>query len=83
MDPLPGTAAFIEFGRFTLLPYRRELLADGQPIELGGRAFDVLLTLIDAPGAVLTKDQLMGRVWPMQSRRRAQPIIPLRCVGYC
>ena len=64
MDPLPGTAAFIEFGRFTLLPYRRELLADGQPIELGGRAFDVLLALIDAPGAVLTKDQLMGRVWP-------------------
>jgi DNA-binding winged helix-turn-helix (wHTH) protein len=50
MDPLPGTAAFIEFGRFTLLPHRRELLADGQPIELGGRAFDVLLALIDAPG---------------------------------
>lgn len=64
MDPLPGTAAFIEFGRFTLLPYRRELLADGQPIELGGRAFEVLLALIDAPGAVLTKDELMGRVWP-------------------
>ena len=64
MDPLPGTAAFIEFGRFTLLPHRRELLADGQPIELGGRAFDVLLALIDAPGAVLTKDELMGRVWP-------------------
>jgi DNA-binding winged helix-turn-helix (wHTH) protein len=64
MDPLPGTAAFIEFGRFTLLPYRRELLADGQPLELGGRAFEVLLALIDAPGAVLTKDELMGRVWP-------------------
>ena len=64
MDPLPGTAAFIEFGRFTLLPHRHELLADGQPIELGGRAFDVLLALIDSPGAVLTKDELMGRVWP-------------------
>ena len=64
MDPLPGSAAISEFGRFTLLPYRRELLADGQPIELGGRAFDVLLALIDAPGAVLTKDELMGRVWP-------------------
>ena len=64
MDPLPGTAAFIEFGRFTLLPHRRELRADGQPIELGGRAFEVLLALIDAPGAVLTKDELMGRVWP-------------------
>jgi hypothetical protein len=32
MDPLPGTTA-IEFGRFKLLRHRRELLADGQPIE--------------------------------------------------
>ena len=34
------------------------------PSSLGGRAFDMLLALIDAPGAVLTKDELMGRVWP-------------------
>jgi DNA-binding winged helix-turn-helix (wHTH) protein len=64
MDPLPDAAAIIEFGRFKLLRHRRELLADGQPIELGGRAFDVLLAFIDAPGAFLTKDELMGRVWP-------------------
>ena len=50
MDPLPGSAAISEFGRFTLVRHRRELLADGQAIELGGRAFDMLLALIDAPG---------------------------------
>jgi DNA-binding winged helix-turn-helix (wHTH) protein len=44
--------------------HRRELLADGQPIRLGGRAFDVLMALIDAHGAVVDKDALMARVWP-------------------
>ena len=35
--------AGIAFGRFLLLPHRRELLADGRPVKLGGRAFDVLM----------------------------------------
>jgi predicted ATPase/DNA-binding winged helix-turn-helix (wHTH) protein len=64
MDPLPGATAVIEFGRFKLLRHRRELLADGRPVELGGRAFDMLAALIEAGGAVLEKDELMSRVWP-------------------
>src|SRR6202171_5791454 len=63
MDPAPAPAA-IEFGRFRILPHRRELLAEGQPMELGGRAFDVLMVLIEASGAVVGKDALMHRVWP-------------------
>jgi DNA-binding winged helix-turn-helix (wHTH) protein len=39
---------------------------DGQPAKLGGRAFDLLTTLIEARGAVVTKDALMARVWPGQ-----------------
>src|SRR5215813_5620976 len=50
--------------RLELLPRRRELRADGIPIELGGRAFDVLMALIESRGAVLSKDELMSRVWP-------------------
>ena len=64
MDLLPRAAPVIEFGRFKLLRQRRELLADGQPVELGGRAFDMLATLLEAGGAVLDKDELMSRVWP-------------------
>src|SRR5205085_5996850 len=52
------------FGRFRVLPHRRELLAGGQPIRLGGRAFDVLIALIEARGAVITKDALMAHAWP-------------------
>jgi predicted ATPase/DNA-binding winged helix-turn-helix (wHTH) protein len=63
MDPAPAPAA-IEFSRFSVLPHRRELLAEGRPLELGGRAFDVLMALIEASGAVVGKDALMHRVWP-------------------
>src|SRR5271165_1704526 len=56
--------AIIEFGRFGILPHRRQLLADGRPIRLGGRGFDLLLALLEAPGAVVGKDELLSRIWP-------------------
>src|SRR5258705_2228243 len=61
---LAETPAAIEFGRFRVLPRRREFLAEGRPLDLGGRAFDVLMALIEASGAVVGKDALMHRVWP-------------------
>ena len=64
MDPAPGAPTSFEFGRFRILPRDREVLADGRPVQLGGRAFDVLVALIEANGAVVSKDELMRRVWP-------------------
>ncbi|HJZ16047.1 MAG TPA: winged helix-turn-helix domain-containing protein, partial [Stellaceae bacterium] len=64
MDPVPETRAAIDFRRFRVLPHRRELLAEGRPVELGGRAFDVLMALIEASGAVVDKNTLMNLVWP-------------------
>src|SRR5580693_4211697 len=58
------TPAAIEFGRFRVLPHRREVLAEGRPLDLGARAFDVLMALIEVSGAVVSKDALMNRVWP-------------------
>jgi DNA-binding winged helix-turn-helix (wHTH) protein len=63
MDTASEAPASVAFGRFRVLPHRRELLADGRPIKLGGRAFDVLMALIEARGAVIGKDALMARVW--------------------
>jgi DNA-binding winged helix-turn-helix (wHTH) protein len=54
----------VEFGRFRLLPHRRELRADGVVVELGSRAFDILMVLTEARGALVTKDEIMARVWP-------------------
>jgi predicted ATPase/DNA-binding winged helix-turn-helix (wHTH) protein len=64
MDPASERLAGIAFGRFQVLPDRREVLADGRPVKLGGRAFDVLMALIEARGAVVSKEALMARVWP-------------------
>jgi DNA-binding winged helix-turn-helix (wHTH) protein len=43
---------------------RRQLVADGVPIELGTRALDLLLVLLQADGSLVTKDELVSRVWP-------------------
>ena len=66
MHPVTEIPVAIEFGRFRVLPHRRELLADNLPVELGGRAFEVLMALIEAQGAVVSKDALTKRVWPNQ-----------------
>jgi TolB-like protein/Flp pilus assembly protein TadD len=54
----------VGFGRFRLLPQRRELRADGVVVGLGSRAFDILLVLTEARGALVTKDEILSRVWP-------------------
>ncbi len=51
------------FGRFRLDALRRELFADGVPVAIGSRAFDVLLVLVEAHGELVTKDELLRRVW--------------------
>src|SRR5271165_4192754 len=73
--------ASIEFGHFSILPHRRQLFADGRPITLGGRAFDVLMALIEASGAVVSKDELLKRVWQdriVDENRLAGEITALR-----
>src|ERR1700737_4494121 len=56
--------AVIRFGGFSVLPRARQLLVDGQPVGLGSRAFDLLMVLIEAPGTLVTKNEIMSRVWP-------------------
>src|SRR6202048_1710214 len=55
--------ASVGFGRFRVLPHRREMTADGKPIKLGGRAFDILMALIEARGEGVAKDALVRRGW--------------------
>jgi predicted ATPase/DNA-binding winged helix-turn-helix (wHTH) protein len=54
----------LAFGRYRLLPDRRVLLSGEQPVELKSRAFDVLLTLAEARGTLVTREDLSKRVWP-------------------
>ncbi len=54
----------MSFGNFRFDLQRRRLSHDGETVKLGGRALDVLRLLASAEGAVVSKDELMTRLWP-------------------
>jgi DNA-binding winged helix-turn-helix (wHTH) protein len=69
MDSIPHDLHGIEtaklvFGRFCLMPSKRLLTRDGKHLDIGGRALDLLIALVERPGCVLSKLELMKRVWP-------------------
>src|SRR5208283_354952 len=54
----------VSFGPFRLFPAQRLLLEGDKPVRLGSRALDILIALIERPGELLGRDELMARVWP-------------------
>jgi predicted ATPase/DNA-binding winged helix-turn-helix (wHTH) protein len=60
----PGPPERFRFGLFELQPDKRRLLKDGATISLRPRAFDLLVALVDRAGYLVTKDELLSRVWP-------------------
>jgi DNA-binding response OmpR family regulator len=61
----------VAFGPFRLLPTRRLLLHGDQPVRLGSRALEILIALVERPGELVGKNELMARVWPRMFVRRA------------
>lgn len=57
---LPLTA---RFGGFQLIPSQRLLRQGEQMLRLNGRAFDVLLALVERSGEAVSKRDLFERVW--------------------
>jgi predicted ATPase/DNA-binding winged helix-turn-helix (wHTH) protein len=68
LDPAGRAAApmapEISFGPFCLLPGQRVLLEAGRPVGIGSRALDLLVALVDRAGHLVTKEELISRVWP-------------------
>ncbi|TCL68086.1 tetratricopeptide repeat protein [Rhizobium sp. BK251] len=54
----------LQFGAFTLLPHRRVLTKDGEAIEIGGRALDLLIELVTNAGQTVDKERLISCAWP-------------------
>jgi DNA-binding winged helix-turn-helix (wHTH) protein len=54
----------ISFGSFRLLPAQRLLLDGNKPVQLGSRALDLLIALVERPSELVSKEELMTRVWP-------------------
>src|SRR5216683_3002705 len=59
-----GPPEHYRFGPFELETDKRRLLKDGATISLRPRAFDLLVALVDRAGHLVTKDELLDRVWP-------------------
>jgi predicted ATPase len=54
----------ISFGLFQLLPARRLLLEGDRIVRIGGRALDILIALVKRPGELVSKPELIAKVWP-------------------
>jgi len=63
-DDSPMDEEAFVFGAFRLLPAQRILLEDGKPVNLGSRALDVLVALVESAGDTIHKDKLIARTWP-------------------
>lgn len=54
----------VAFGPFRLLVRERRLLRGDDVVQVGSRALDILIVLVDGAGQVVTKRELVRRVWP-------------------
>ena len=61
---MTSTHTALLFGAYRLVPSERALFNGEQQVRLSGRAFDLLLALVERPGEVVGKDELIARVWP-------------------
>jgi DNA-binding winged helix-turn-helix (wHTH) protein len=57
-------ATALAFGPIRVFAVQRLLIKAGKPIQIGSRAFDILLALLERPGELVTKEELITRVWP-------------------
>jgi DNA-binding winged helix-turn-helix (wHTH) protein len=53
----------VQFGPFDVDLRTRELWKNGVKLKLGGQPFEILATLLEKPGELLTREQLRARIW--------------------
>lgn len=54
----------VRFGPFTLDAQSRLLRREGEPVAIGPKAVELLIALMERHGELVTKQELMERVWP-------------------
>ena len=54
----------VSFGAFRLFPTQFILLEGDRAVSLGSRALEILTVLLECPGKLVSKQELMARVWP-------------------
>ena len=59
----PADERVFFFGSFELYLARRLLLKDGVTVKIGGRAFDLLIMLVENAGRIVANQELIAGVW--------------------
>ena len=62
-EDAPPSAVPLQIGSITLTPSSRRVTLDGAPVELSRKEFDLLFELMRHAGSVVTREDLMARVW--------------------
>ena len=63
-EPAAPAASTLSFGPFTVTPHERLVTRDGVALPMGAKSFDTLIALMSRPNEVVSKWDLMARVWP-------------------
>jgi DNA-binding winged helix-turn-helix (wHTH) protein len=63
-EPARAASTEVLFGSFRLFPTQFLLLDSDKPVPLGSRALEILIVLLERPGELISKQELMARVWP-------------------
>src|SRR5262250_3003989 len=64
VDTQFSNGAGVAFGPYQLLPLQRLVLRNRMPLQLGSRAKEILVALVERAGEVVEKRELLRRVWP-------------------
>ena len=62
--PAGATPTEVSFGPSRLLRTQFLLLEGDKPVPLGSRALEILIVLLERHGELVSKQDLMARVWP-------------------
>lgn len=64
VPPVEAPSVAYVFGSFRLIPSQKTLFDGGTRVPIGGRALELLTALVERRGQLITKKELMARVWP-------------------
>lgn len=76
-----SSQSFYEFESFQIDVRRRLLLKEGRAVRITPKAFDILLSLVQSGGRVVSKDEMLSTIWPdcfVEEGNLAQNIFLLR-----
>lgn len=59
-----SSGRYIHFGPFRVDQQRQEVTRNGTRLKLQGKVYQTLLTLLEKPGEVVTREELRMRLWP-------------------